>query len=352
MENNHITHTYSHFKESDFLSDAYFQEWVYAPTPETEQFWQQVIQTFPQQKTTILQAHLYLRNITFQQQQPSEEVVAASLEKHLKMVQALQEQAVVPTENIRPALFSVRNLLKVAAIVGGAVLLTYSYFFYQDKYNRQVAQTGFGEMRHVLLPDGSGVDLNGNSSISYKKEWKSGQPREVWLNGEAFFDVVHLPSGKFLVHTKDLTVTVLGTVFDIRQRRSKTEVVLQSGKIKLSFNNGTSQEMLMKPGEIVTYNDAAQKIESAPIAAEKFSAWKKHQLILTNPSVADILAYLEDNFGRNIIVEDKQLTKRSINGPILLNTLDDALFVLSTVLNTEIIKKDSGTIIMRPRVNP
>ncbi|HEY9260200.1 FecR family protein [Chitinophaga sp.] len=352
MENNRITDTYSHFKESDFLADTYFQEWVYSPTPETEQFWQQVIETFPQQKAVILQARLYLSKITFKQQLPAEEAVEASLRQHLLMIQALQEKE-VPLNKVRPTLFSVRNLLKVAAIMGGAVLLTYSYFFYQDKYNKQIAQTGFGEIRHVVLPDGSAVDLNGNSSISYKQEWKPGQPREVWLNGEAFFDVVHLQAkDKFLVHTKDLTVTVLGTVFDIRQRRHKTEVVLQSGKIKLSFNNGDAHDVLMKPGEIISYNDAVQKIESAPIAPEKFTAWKNHQLILTNPSVTDILAYLEDNFGRKIVVEDQQLGQRSINGPILLNSLDDALFVLSTILNTEIIKKDSGAIIMRPRTNP
>ncbi|SEW52657.1 FecR family protein [Chitinophaga arvensicola] len=360
MEKKFTIATYSHFKESDFLSDAYFQEWVYTPTPENEQFWQEVIDTYPQQKTTIQQAHLYLRNISFQQHQPSEDAVEASLQRHLQLIQGLQEVDTAIPQKPRPALYTLRNLLKVAAVIGGMLLLAYAYRFYQQKYQHQIAQTGFGEIRHVILPDGSAVDLNANSSITYNKEWKPGQPREVWLNGEALFEVVHLNKDpnkilsqeKFLVHTKDLTVTVLGTVFDIRQRRSKTEVVLQSGKISLSFNDGTAKDILMSPGEVVAYNDAAKKITTETVAPEKFTAWKNHQLILTNPSVNDILAYLEDNFGRKIIVEDKQLTVRTINGPILLTSLDDALFVLSTVLNTEIVKKDSGAIIMRPRVHP
>lgn len=352
MEKN-LSDTYAHFTEKDFFADPYFQEWVYNPTEEIDNFWKEIITIFPDKKPDMENARLYLNSISFKLDEPSEDEIEASLQKHLLAVRGLQaaQPALVVKRSFN------RSLVRVAAIFGGVVLLTASYFLFLRKPERLVASTKFGENKHVVLPDGSIVDLNANSSVSYNKEWKGGEKREVWLNGEAYFDVKHIntdtnniqPQEQFLVHTKDVTVTVLGTTFDIRQRRLKTEVILQSGKIKLSFADGTAKEMIMQPGELVSYDETGKKVFTQNASAEQFTAWKQNKLILTDPTVAQILAYLEDNFGKKIVVEDSRLNEKVINGPILLSSLDDALFVLSTVLNTEIIKNDSSTILLRPR---
>jgi len=352
MEKN-LSDTYAHFTEKDFFADPYFQEWVYNPTDEIDSFWKEISAIFPDKKTDMENARTYLNSISFKVDEPSEDEIEASLQKHLQAVQGLQSAQPAPV--IRRS-FN-RNLTRVAAIFGGVVLLTASYFIFLRKPERLVASTKFGENKHVVLPDGSVVDLNANSSITYNKEWKQGEKREVWLNGEAYFDVKHInkdtndvqPREQFLVHTKDVTVTVLGTTFDIRQRRLKTEVVLQSGKIKLSFADGTAKEMIMQPGELVSYDETDKKVSTQNASAEQFTAWKQNKLILVDPTVGQILAYLEDNFGKKIVVENPGLNDKVINGPILLSSLDDALFVLSTVLNTEVIKSDSTTILLRSR---
>ncbi|SFW88253.1 FecR family protein [Chitinophaga sancti] len=321
-----------HFKESDFLTDSYFLEWVYRPSKELEAYWQEVITTVPQQRENIANARLYLQSTAFVTHTPTDETIDASWERHLDNIQQLTET--------KPVLR--RVLLRVAAVLTGILIIAGAWFMLHSRGEDQmVASTGFGELKHVLLPDGSWVDLNANSKITYKN-------REVWLEGEAFFDVKQL-SQQFLVHTKDLTVTVLGTVFDIRQRRSKTEIVLQSGKIKLSFKNSKAGDIIMNPGQLVSYNREHQQSETISTSPEKFSAWKNQRLILMDPKVSDILIYLEDNFGKKIIMEDPELNNRMVNGPILISSLDDALFVLSTVLNTEIVKRDSTTIVMRSR---
>ncbi|WP_343690907.1 FecR domain-containing protein [Chitinophaga sp.] len=332
MNKKSITYKYVDYKESDFLSDAYFQEWVYQPSADLDAFWQQVIAALPQQKETIENARLYLQNISFVTHTPSDEAIANSWEKQLQLIQAIPERR----SGVR------RLLLRAAAVVAGALLLAGGWYLLQQKGAEQfIASTGFGEIKQVLLPDGSKVDLNANSKITYSK-------REVWLEGEALFNVAH-NNKEFLVHTKDLTVTVLGTIFDIRQRRRKTEIVLQSGKIKLSFASGKEQDIIMTPGQIVSYNDQEKRSKTSSTSPEKFSAWKNQRLILQDPTVSDILVYLEDNFGKKIIMEDPALSNRTVNGPILISSLDDALFVLSTVLNTEVVKRDSTTIIMRSR---
>ncbi|MFB6455388.1 FecR family protein [Chitinophaga sp. Hz27] len=354
MERKSIAEKYSQYNEHDFLTDPYFQEWVYAPTPEIEAYWQQVSVALPLKKTDIDHAYLYLKNISFKQHIPSDEAAQASWEKHLQLIRAQEsiQSKATPVRN-----FTYSKAWKIAAIVAGIAVITAAYIFFPRAATRITAQTGFGEIRQVTLPDGSLVDLNANSSISYNSKWKTGEKREIWLKGEALFNVVHINKDtnnikdqeRFLVHTKDLTVTVLGTVFDVRQRRQKTEVALQSGKIRLSFENADKEDLILQPGDFISYNEEDKKTSAETIAAEKFSSWKDRKLMLNNPSVSEILKYLEDTFGKKIIMEDKTLDTKIINGPILLNSLDDALFVLSTVLHTQVIKKDTQTIILRTR---
>ncbi|RXK85982.1 FecR family protein [Filimonas effusa] len=349
MKRESITYKYVQYKESDFLADSYFQEWVYQPSLDSEAFWQRVIDTIPQQKETIENARLYLKNLSFVNHTPTEEAVETSWQKHLVLIQALPESSV----NVR--ILSRRVLFRVAAAVTGVLLVVGAWFMLNKGHGAQiVASTGFGEIKQVVLPDGSQVDLNANSKISYRNNWDKGGSREVWLEGEALFNVKHITNPahtarQFLVHTRALTVTVLGTVFDIRQRRSKTEIVLESGKIKLSFVNGKQQDIIMTPGQIVSYSDRDERSFTDSTSPEKFSAWKNRRLILQDPKVSEILLYLEDNFGKKIVIEDRELSNRTVNGPILISTLDDALFVLSTILNTEVVKRDSSTIIMRTR---
>ncbi|WP_440134939.1 hypothetical protein, partial [Chitinophaga sancti] len=65
MNKEAISNRYIHFKESDFLTDSYFLEWVYRPSKELEAFWQQVITTVPQQRENIANARLYLESTAF-----------------------------------------------------------------------------------------------------------------------------------------------------------------------------------------------------------------------------------------------------------------------------------------------
>ncbi len=347
---------YIHYKESDFLTDAYFQEWVYQPSADHDTFWQMVLTHLPQQREAIENARIYLKSIAFVTHTPTDAEVEASWEKHLQLLNAqLQAEKEAPQ---KVHFLSRRTLFRAAAIISGLVIIGGAYFFLTRSNNEQmIASTRFGEIRQVTLPDGSQVELNANSKITYSKNWKKGSNREVWLEGEALFQVIHINKDtnqikaeeKFLVHTKDLTVTVLGTMFDVRQRRQKTEVVLESGKIKLSFANGKDQDIIMSPGQLVSYNNAENKLITSTTSAEKFSAWKNQKLILQDPKVNDILLYLEDNFGKKIIMQDPAMNNRTVSGPILISSLDDALFVLSTVLNTEVEKQDSNTIILRSR---
>src|SRR5215204_4276348 len=120
-----------------------------------------------------------------------------------------------------------------AAVLIGLLLLAGNWFIFQNSA-RTVIQTQLGEFREVVLPDGSLVKLHPASRLRFAKKWNKSDLREVWLEGEAFLEVKHLhrqgarvASGdRFVVHTDDLNIEVLGTSFSVNVRHQTSKVIL------------------------------------------------------------------------------------------------------------------------------
>ena len=340
---------YQNFDENDFLCDPYFQEWVINANEETDLFWTAFFEANPDKRKAGETARKLLTSIHFTEEFPEADLMERSFEQHLAEIEGGNEKKVI---SIRKRFFQSR-LLRIAAVFAGVLLMLSVVLLFNKDDKPLLVKTGFGNIKSLILPDSSVVVMNGNSTIKFSKDWNKSSSREVWLEGEAFFDVRHLNQDstqiekyqQFIVHTAGLTVHVLGTSFDIRQRREKTEVVLQTGSIRVSFAQGKRGEVVMKPGEKLLYHADEDKLVTGTTNAESFSAWKEKRLLLDDPSVAEVITYLEDVYGKDIILQNPELGKRRIEGPIQLTNLDDALFVLSTVLDAAVIKKDSSIII-------
>lgn len=339
---------YENASSGDLIADPFFQSWIITPTAEKEAFWKDFLLQHPAAVEKVGVARNFLQQIAFREEMPAEETVTASFERHWEAV-----TAVGATQRRSTIIRRIARIAAAAVLVGILVTLAVIWFFPGNK--QQLHQTAYGKTENIVLPDGSSVTLNANSTLQYTGNWNDVTVREVWLKGEGFFEIKKTIAGgtqqapqKFRVHTAELTVEVLGTSFDIRDRRGVTEVVLASGSIELTFRNPAHGKILMKPGDRVVYDARQQKLLQDTANAADFSAWKKNRLILKTPTVREIIKYLEDNFGHRIQLEDQRMGNKTINGPILYDSLDDALFILSTVLNTQIIRKDS-TIILRPR---
>lgn len=345
---------YKNFNVLDFISDKNFQNWIVHPNENSNDFWNTWLMKNPEKRKTIDEARSVLLNIRFKEDFPDNEDVESALQKLLHRIQQSSE------EDHAKRSYSLGNRLRrIAAVFIGLIIISASLFYYNWRFAKITESSKYGEMKTIILPDSSKVILNSNSSITFLKHWPTHETREVTLKGEGFFVVNHLnrntgkisPNERFMVHGEAVTVEVLGTAFDIRQRRGETEVVLQRGSIKLKFNNSSKSETIMRPGEIITYDPTAKKMIVATTVPENYSAWKEKKLILNDPTLEQIANYLEDNYGKKIIIEDTSLKERKIEGPILLNNLDDALFIISTVLNTDIQKKDN-VLLIRARKTP
>lgn len=189
------------------------------------------------------------------------------------------------------------------------------------------------------MPDHSVVILNGNSSIRYSSDWNADKPRMVQLEGEGFFNVVHTENHqKFIVQTgDDVKVEVLGTTFNVLQRESRTQVVLNTGKVKL--NLGEKQNIMMQPGELVEVKDQTNLVVRKTVNPEIYSSWTTKRLVLDNTSLQEISVMLKETYGLNVEVPDKKLLLLKSSGSMPTGDVDFLLEVIAETFNLKVKRK-------------
>lgn len=199
-----------------------------------------------------------------------------------------------------------------------------------------VIRTGYGEIKNIILPDSSIVTLNANSSMRMPEQWSDADGRQVWLEGEAYFLVQKQPSTveKFVVHTRQVDVEVLGTRFNVNTRRQRAVVSLEEGKVRLSVHGADSAvlekkaAMVLRPGQVVVI-DAEKKAsinEDKDVAAR--SGWTKHSFHFDNTSLGDIAAMVEDTYGYKMQVEDSVMLRVTISGDVRVRNIEEMIEVL------------------------
>jgi ferric-dicitrate binding protein FerR (iron transport regulator) len=253
----------------------------------------------------------------------------------------------------RPAagkMYPARTIYRVAASVVlliAAGLGIWSYL----RAGKNAHTTQYGETARIKLPDGSMVVLNAHSTLTYN-DWSEGQTREVWLDGEAFFEVQKKRNAngrvKFVVHTDDLNVEVLGTRFNVSNRGLKTQVVLEEGKIRLRYDQETEQVIDMQPGELVEYVNAEVKPVKRAINAKSFTAWKEDLMVLDGKSMRDVARLITENYGIEVFIGDAATANVQLKGSIPANNLDQLIEALSLAADIQIVRKPNQLIFKQP----
>ena len=163
----------------------------------------------------------------------------------------------------------------------------------------QIAEikTGYGEIKNILLPDSSVVILNANSSMRIPQQWTTDKDsRQVWLEGEAYFQVQKKPSlsQKFVVHTSRVDVEVLGTKFNVNTRRQHSIVSLEEGKVQLSVHGNIESvmekklPMIVRPGQVVVVDDSRKATVNEDKDVAVHSGWSRNSFHFDNTSLGEI----------------------------------------------------------------
>lgn len=320
---------YSLYSEDDFIMDPDFQSWVKNPTPESEIFWSEFLIQYPHKAPEIYRAKNLLSSITFQNNLlPSEK--AAIWRGVKEAIQKPHEGKLVFMKNARKRPWK-KLAFATVAVLSGAVLLA-GFYFSESKKSRLQVGTAYGEIRRITLPDSSFVTLNARSTIRYNQDWNSKDDREVWIDGEAFFSVRHTTDNRrFVVHTSELHIEVLGTEFNVMQREKKLKVSLNSGKIKLTLPQN-SNTVYMQPGDIAEIN--SKKVEKIAGDVENLSLWKENRLVFDDTPLSEIIDQLRYIYGWEFSATKEDVLQERLSGEIetrdqikLINTLEKALRV-------------------------
>lgn len=331
---------------SFFVMDESFRNWVLTGE---DTYWENWLQNHPEKAAEVEEAKHLIQTMHFREDELSTEQYT---ELSSRILQAVKEYEQGKPARKMPLWQRKWNTYYVAASIAGILVLSTLLYFWLQNWNKVVYATSYGETRQVTLADGSTVILNANSSIRYSKDWENEHEREVWLEGEAFF-VVHKKqkqdqSLKFIVHTDDVQIEVLGTQFTVSKRETNTRVVLNEGKIRLDILNQPSQNnIVMQPGDWVEYEALQQKITRKTVNAQVYSSWTHNKWILENTSLKQVATQIEETFGVEVVVPDIRLSNESMTGVIPIETLDKALDVVAATYNVKIEHKDDRLVITR-----
>lgn len=158
-------------------------------------------------------------------------------------------------------------------------------------------RTAYGERKHIVLPEGSEVWLNGHSTLRYAPD--SLGNRQVWLDGEAQFLVRHTENhNKFVVHmANELNVEVLGTVFNVVNRHGDVNVVLRSGAVRVVDQSRQTPDIVLKPNEMISRSRAKPVLAKAAVQAKPRLGWKDGAMYLENKPLGEIFDWISDTYG-------------------------------------------------------
>jgi ferric-dicitrate binding protein FerR (iron transport regulator) len=192
-----------------------------------------------------------------------------------------------------------------------------------------------GSVSEMILPDGSVIFLNADSKIRYSIEGEKGI-REVFLTGEAWFDVAKNNKKPFVVHTPFYDVNVTGTQFNVKAYETDKEVstTLEEGQviIQSSENYKLAEVVVLKPGEQMVLNTETNAASIKTVNTKWFTSWKDNKLIFVNMNMKELIVLLERKYGVEIDVKSNEILKLHFDGTIKNETISEILEIMKKTL--------------------
>ena len=170
----------------------------------------------------------------------------------------------------------------------------------------------FGAEYNVLLPDGTKIYLNAGSSLRYPDQF-NGEKREVFLTGEAYFEVKSDSLHPFIVHAADVAIQVLGTAFNVNAypegRWIKTTLV--EGRVEAQCKNNS---FIMEAGTQVAYNKETEEAKYFPVNTQQFTSWKDGYYEFEEMPLEELMTIFTRWYNLNIEFADSKVKEIKFSG--------------------------------------
>ncbi|MDP4187414.1 MAG: FecR family protein [Bacteroidota bacterium] len=210
-----------------------------------------------------------------------------------------------------------------------------------------------GSKAEIVLFDGTRVNLNANSSLKYSKQYNINN-REVYLEGEAYFQVAKNKKIPFIVKTSDVNIRAVGTAFNVKAypEEKKIETTLVNGIVEIRINKakiGEDAKLTLKPNQVAefikgtenlgisnrtmaTASKITEKKEEAPhiiviqnIDPVVYTSWKDKKWIIEHESLGDLSIQLERRYDVCIKFKCESIKNYKVTGKLNDETLQQVL---------------------------
>ncbi len=259
----------------------------------------------------------------------------------------------------------------VILVASAACLILTLPRFFGKRNNCKTFTSANGERKNFQLPDGSFITLNAGSTINIKDDFGVSS-RDVFLKGEAFFDVKHNENSPFIVHTAAMDIKALGTAFNVKayQNENTTETSLIRGLVEVTLKEDNNHKMLLYPNQKIKWDNLAAHTagKTASSVSKKLKenntdslrkslivsddgvikeiAWKSNKLVFDDEQFDEIALSLERWYGARLIFKDSSIRNYRFTGMFEKEDLTTVLDFLqeSKQFNYEVMKEDPVTI--------
>lgn len=224
-------------------------------------------------------------------------------------------------------------------IVGGKIM----YQSFHPAAKLFTLSSGNGVLTDTLA-DKSIVTLNKNSKLLYPLQF-TGKSRSVRLEGEAFFDVAQQNSHPFIVHIKDLTVTVLGTSFNIDAEGDSTEIIVASGSVKVTGKNNAVQ---LQAHERAVFSPGTGLLIKMPVDNKLYNYYRTQVFSCDNTPLQELVVTLNKAYSSNIVITNPELEDLRITTTFHHSQpLDSILAIIRQTFSQVSISREGNRIIIK-----
>ena len=213
--------------------------------------------------------------------------------------------------------------------------LGYSYF--ENKSNTLIQIYASNTTLNDTLPDGTTVTLNKKSSLSYTSKFK-GSTRPVTLKGEAFFNVSPNKTKPFIIKINDVTVQVVGTSFNVKNKNGKTTVDVETGIVKVGKNK---DQVELRHGEKVIIADQESELLKSISKGRLYNYYRNKELVCDETPLQELVEALNEIYDANIIIKNPSLKEKPLTTVFKDQSLDQVLEVIQETFRIEIERKNN-----------
>ncbi|WP_428330267.1 FecR family protein [Mucilaginibacter sp.] len=250
-----------------------------------------------------------------------------------------------------------RQMIVRISAVAAAVLILVTGVWYFNTTNKQAAKLApefvnitAKKVTKITLPDGSRVWLNANSVFKYPTNFTAKLRQVELVEGRAFFDVKHQVNHPFIVKTKSLNITVLGTSFDVRTyaREGTTKVSVITGKVGITRPGHVNEPaVFLLPKQQLVLNKVTKQLITVPTPEPVVNLWCKAPLVFDQENLDNVFKAIEKQYNTHIEVDDKSLLDERISITLSNQRLDTIMEILSFTKHFKYQIANDNTVIIK-----